>query len=49
MQAKRNKEKFSITVKEIENLDENHKTYKSIGRAFFLAPKKTISEDYKKL
>ena len=49
VQQKRNKEKFNITIKEIEKLEESHKTYKSVGRAFFLAPKKQVSEDYQGL
>ncbi len=48
-QCKRNKEKFSITVREIEKLDTEHNTYRSIGRAFFLTPKQEISEEYTKM
>ena len=49
MMAKRNKEKFGITVKEISKLEKDHKTYQSIGRAFFLTPKDQVAKEYTQL
>lgn len=48
-QSKRNKEKFNITVKELTKLHEDHKTYRSIGRAFFLTNKQIVTDEYTQL
>ena len=38
MMAKKNMERCKITMKEIEGLSENHRTYSALGSFFILFP-----------